>query len=71
VHALGAAEPTERARAHDALVARYWRPVYTYLRLRGGFPREDAEDVTQSFFLRVLEKGSLADFDPTIARFRS
>ena len=41
-----------------------------YVRRRGYSP-EDAEDLTQGFFERLLERDLLADLRPTGARFRS
>jgi RNA polymerase sigma factor (sigma-70 family) len=69
--ALGSGDASERARAFDSLVALYWKPLYKYLRVAWRRDPEDAEDLTQSFFARVLEKDSLAAFDPAKARFRT
>lgn len=52
------------------LCAAYWYPLYAYVRSRGYGP-EQARDLTQDFFVRVLEKGLLADADPSRGRFRS
>ena len=54
------------------LVAAYWRPVYRALRVWHHRTRADAEDLTQSFFLELLEKRTLAKFaaDPAAGRFR-
>lgn len=48
----------------------YWYPLYAYIRSRGYAP-EPARDLTQDFFVRVLEKGLLAEADPARGRFRS
>ena len=48
----------------------YWYPIYAYIR-RLGYPQEDAEDLTQGFFARVLEKAYLRDFQRERGRFRS
>jgi DNA-directed RNA polymerase specialized sigma24 family protein len=48
----------------------YWYPLYAYIRRRGNGP-EQARDLTQDFFARVLEKGLLAEADPSRGRFRS
>src|SRR6266516_7047595 len=48
----------------------YWYPLYAYVRRRGYSP-EDAQDLTQSFFERLLERDLLADLRPAGARFRS
>ena len=59
--ALSSADAAERGRAFDTLVACYWKPLYKYARVAWRRTREDAEDLTQSFFVRALEKESLAD----------
>jgi RNA polymerase sigma factor (sigma-70 family) len=61
----------ERRRAHEALVAAYWKPVYKLLRLRWGASPEEAEDSTQDFFLAGLERDLFARYDPARARFRT
>jgi DNA-directed RNA polymerase specialized sigma24 family protein len=63
--------PTSDARdALSLLCSAYWYPIYAYVR-RLGYPQEDAEDLTQSFFARVLEKQYLRDFEHARGRFRS
>jgi len=64
-------EPGPDAReALSLLCQAYWYPIYAYVR-RLGHAQEDAEDLTQGFFTRVLEKHSLRDFDRERGRFRS
>lgn len=48
----------------------YWYPLYAYVRRRGHDP-EEARDLTQSFFLRLLDKNTIASADPQRGRFRS
>lgn len=48
----------------------YWYPVYAYIR-RSGHGPHDAEDMTQGFFARLLEKGTLAHADPGKGRLRT
>lgn len=64
-------DPAERSRALDAIAAAYWKPIYKYLRLRWGKSNEDAKDLTQEFFTRLIEKEYLDDFDPKKARLRT
>lgn len=71
VLALASADAAERTRAFDTLVACYWKPLYKYARVAWSRKREDAEDVTQSFFTRAFEKESLATYDPAKASFRT
>src|SRR6266511_1419533 len=56
--------------ALEQLCRTYWYPLYVYVRRRGSSP-EDAQDLTQGFFERLLERDLLADLRPTGARFRS
>jgi RNA polymerase sigma factor (sigma-70 family) len=65
---LAAREGAEPAMA--SLCAAYWRPLYAYVR-RQGRSVEDAQDLTQSFFSRLLEKNLLYHVDPSLGRFRS
>jgi RNA polymerase sigma factor (sigma-70 family) len=48
----------------------YWRPIFFFVARRGYSP-EDAEDLTQDFFLKILKGGWLQKADPTRGRFRS
>ena len=48
----------------------YWYPLYAFAR-RSGHDAEDAEDLTQSFFLHLLEKEALSRVGPEKGRFRS
>src|SRR5947208_16173595 len=62
---------TTRARAAlECLCQTYWYPLYVYVRRRGHSP-EDARDLTQEFFVRLLERQSLANADPDRGKFRS
>jgi len=63
----------DSTRAHDALTKlcqTYWRPLYAYVRRRGYSPH-DAEDLTQAFFARLLERNDVAGVSPERGRFRS
>lgn len=69
--AARSAEPEERRRALEVLIAAYWKPVYKYVRLRWGKDSEEAKDLTQDFFFRLLEKDFLARYEPQRARLRT
>ena len=71
VLAVRSADPQERSRALDAIVAVYWRPVHRCLRARWGASDEDAKDLAQGFFAQALEKGLFARFEPARGRFRT
>ena len=68
-----AAGDPHRKEARSALVSlceNYWYPLYAYLRRRG-YPADKAQDLTQEFFMRVLEGRYLDRADPEKGRFRS
>jgi len=48
----------------------YWYPLYAYTRRRGHTP-EEAQDLTQGFFLHLLEHKTLGRADPLKGKFRS
>jgi len=71
IDAARSSDQAERARAMDTLCAAYWKPVYKYVRLRWNHPAEDAQDLTQGFFLQVMERALLEKFDPAKSRLRT
>ena len=48
----------------------YWYPIYAFIRRRGSSP-EDAQDLTQGFFLHLLEHKTLRHVSPVKGKFRS
>ncbi len=63
----------DTTRAHDALATlcqSYWYPLYAYVRHRGYSPH-DAQDLTQTFFARLLEKNTLSKITRDKGKFRS
>src|SRR6202022_1556365 len=48
----------------------YWRPIFAFV-CRRGYTASDAQDLTQDFFVMVLEGNLLKLADPTRGRFRS
>ncbi len=61
---------TPRAReALARLCETYWYPLYAFVR-RQGYDRDDALDLTQGFFLRLVERHYLDSVDPAKGRFR-
>ncbi len=68
-----AASHTDTTQRHSALTALcqcYWYPLYAFARRQGRNPQE-AEDLTQEFFARLLVKNGLASVRPENGRFRS
>jgi len=71
VLAAQSSDPVERSRAIEAVTAAYWKPVYKYIRMKWGMAREDAQDFTQEFFTRLVEKEFLEAYDPSKGRLRT
>jgi RNA polymerase sigma-70 factor (ECF subfamily) len=70
---IQAARDGRSSQARDALAslcAAYWYPLYAFVRHSGHKPH-DAQDLTQAFFLRLLEKDYLRTADRARGRFRS
>jgi RNA polymerase sigma factor (sigma-70 family) len=71
IEAVGSIDAEERKRALESLCAAYWRPIYKYIRLRWNRPAEEAQDLTQGFFVEVLERGLLEKFNAKKGRLRT
>jgi RNA polymerase sigma-70 factor (ECF subfamily) len=70
LRAGAASDSDERQCALEELCRTYWYPLYSFVRRRGSDPHE-AQDLTQSFFARLLEKNSLALAEKERGRFRT
>src|SRR5262245_10502995 len=57
-------------RALAELCQTYWYPLYAFAR-RKGFQPSDAQDLTQGFFVQLLEGEFLQRADPSRGRFRT
>jgi DNA-directed RNA polymerase specialized sigma24 family protein len=62
--------PTRALASLEKLCRVYWHPLYFYARREGESPH-DAQDLTQEFFARLLEKDLLDSVDRSKGRFRS
>jgi DNA-directed RNA polymerase specialized sigma24 family protein len=62
--------PTRARASLEKLCRVYWHPLYFYARREGASPH-DAQDLTQEFFARLLEKDLLDSVDRRKGRFRS
>ena len=70
VAAAGRGDSPEAREALAVLCRAYWYPLYAYARRR--LPgADDAQDLTQEFFARLLEKDYLQAADPRRGKFRS
>lgn len=58
------------AEALERLCRQYWPPIYAFIRRRGHEPT-DAQDLTQGFFARLLEKNYLQAADAAKGKFRT
>jgi RNA polymerase sigma-70 factor (ECF subfamily) len=70
VLSAGQSDTTRAQSALSKLCQTYWYPLYAYVRGRG-HSREDAQDLTQEFFARLLQKNWIASADREKGRFRS
>jgi RNA polymerase sigma-70 factor (ECF subfamily) len=70
VLAAGRGDAPESRSALAELCEVYWYPLYAYVR-RSGYPADEARDLTQAFFARLLEKRYLRAADADRGRFRS
>ena len=70
VLAAGNKRTPEGREALAGLCGAYWYPLYAFVR-RMGHPPEEAADLTQAYFLRLLEKDYLSDVRQEEGRFRS
>jgi RNA polymerase sigma-70 factor (ECF subfamily) len=70
---LAARERDDQTVAREALArlcSTYWYPLYAFIRRQGTAPAE-AEDLTQEFFFRFLQRESLKGVSPAAGKFRS
>ena len=66
----GRTDHSRAARALEELCVRYWYPVYAYVRRRGS-DHHEAKDLTQAFFMNLLESETLKKIDRQKGKFRS
>jgi len=66
----GSAQSPDATQALERLCQAYWYPLYIFVR-RQGYSPPDAQDLTQAFFARFLEKKSFALADRNRGRFRT
>ena len=57
-------------RALEELCELYWYPVYAYIRRQGAGP-DDAQDMTQGFFARLLERGEFSHAEQSKGKLRT
>lgn len=70
VVAAGNRGSAEADAALERLCSEYWYPVFAFVRRRG-HSVDEAEDLTQAFFTRLIEKEVLSEADRNRGRFRT
>jgi RNA polymerase sigma factor (sigma-70 family) len=65
-----ARETAAGSAALGSLCSAYWRPLYTFIQRQGALPQE-AEDLTQEFLYRFVERRGLDQVKPEAGKFRS
>jgi RNA polymerase sigma factor (sigma-70 family) len=63
-------DSTKAQTALEKLCRTYWYPLYAYVRRRGQSP-QDAQDLTQAFFARLLDRNWVGDADRERGKFRT
>jgi RNA polymerase sigma factor (sigma-70 family) len=71
IEAVSSTDAEDRERALESLCAAYWKPIYKYIRLRWQRPADEAQDLTQGFFVKLLERELLEKFDLKKGRLRT
>jgi RNA polymerase sigma factor (sigma-70 family) len=67
---LGFAGGLRNPATAETLCVRYWKPVYSYIRIAWAKSNEDAKDMTQAFFAWLLEEQALQRYDRERGGFR-
>lgn len=70
VAAAGRNDTTRAQAALEQLCRSYWHPLYHFVRRRG-YSADDAQDLTQEFFARLIQRHAVAAACPQKGRFRS
>ena len=60
-----------RLQSLDVITTAYWQPVHSYLCLRWRETADDAADITQEFFSKILQSSWVASYDPARGLFRT
>ncbi len=70
---IAASSPDRKTReqAYEDIITAYWKPVYKFVRVKWHKSNEDAKDLTQAFFTKVMEKEFFTGYNPAKARFRT
>lgn len=70
VDIVKSADPQQAARALEAVCSRYWYPIYAYLR-RSGQQAQDAEDITQMLFQKLVSEDAIQQVQREKGRLRT
>jgi RNA polymerase sigma-70 factor (ECF subfamily) len=70
VRTCGADDTVSSGAAMEQLCRTYWYPLYAYVRRRG-HSVDEAQDLTQEFFARLIEKEWVSAADANKGRFRT
>src|SRR5262245_39840764 len=63
-------QSAEASAALEKLCRAYWFPLFAFIR-RKGHSEEDAKDLTQQFFVRLLERNDFQTVDARKGKFRT
>jgi RNA polymerase sigma-70 factor (ECF subfamily) len=68
--ALSSSDPRQRRVLLERLCTLYWRPVYKFIRASWGKSVENAKDLTQEFFAKIIDSDMISRYDSSQGRFR-
>jgi len=68
--ALSSKDPRRRRVLMERLCTLYWRPVYKFIRASWGKSVENAKDLTQEFFAKIIDSDIISRYDSSQGRFR-
>ncbi|MBI1827852.1 MAG: sigma-70 family RNA polymerase sigma factor [Planctomycetes bacterium] len=71
IDAIRGDDPLARGCAVQTMVAAYWKPIYKYIRMMWQASNEEAKDLTQGFFVALMEKGFIEKYAIQRASFRT
>ena len=68
---LGEGDPLRQPEKLGRLIERYWKPAYWVIRSQGAKTEEDARDLAQDFFVKLMDGRTLSTADPKQGTFRT
>lgn len=71
IDGIRAEDDAVRRQSLEVISIAYWRPIHAYLQLQWRATEENAADLTQAFFSKMLQSTMIATYDPSKGLFRT